>query len=184
MRISSPGKYSYADIRGSCQQNQTSLTAAYLKYVAQAITEKEEPLTAMVIKGAVYRTRTVFEKTDMILPADSSVITSGKILFAWHPSPTAASKYLKIYENGLKEVYSQLLPDTSVIIESDLFRPQVIYFWLVTGNQIPTDDEIRFTFVFGEKDWRTDFLDNEAQWMKELESEIEATQKKIKKQKP
>ena len=181
LRLKTPGKYLYSDIKTICQQSQTSLTTEYLKYVAQTITEKEEPLTAMVIKGAVYRTRQVFEKTDMILPADSSVISSELIRFAWHPTPGIPSKYLKIYENGVKEIYSKSLSDTTVAIESDLLNPQAIYFWLVTVNQQPKDDEIRFTFVYGEKEWKTDFLDNEDQLMKELEGEINAMEKKIKK---
>ncbi|MEI6174775.1 MAG: hypothetical protein WCR01_13575 [Bacteroidota bacterium] len=181
LRLTTPGKYTYNEIKTTCRQKQTSLTTEYLKYVAQSITEKEEPLTAMVIKGAVYRTRQVFEKTDMILPADSSVISSDLIRFAWHPTTGIPSKYLKIYENGVKEIYSKLLADTTALIESSLLKPQNIYFWLVTTKQQPTDDEVRFTFVFGEKEWKTDFLDNEDQLMKELESEINAMEKKMKK---
>ncbi|MFZ4563033.1 MAG: hypothetical protein ACOYNU_06605 [Bacteroidales bacterium] len=123
----------------------------------------------------------MLKKTDMILPADSSVISSDLIRFAWHPTTGIPSKYLKIYENGVKEIYSKLLADTTALIESSLLKPQNIYFWLVTTKQQPTDDEVRFTFVFGEKEWKTDFLDNEDQLMKELESEINAMEKKMKK---
>lgn len=181
MRINTPGTYSYGNIKTTCQKNQTTLTIEYLKYVAQSIMEKEEPLTAMIIKGAVYRTRKSFEVTDMILPSDSSVISSDIIRFSWRPTPGIASKYLKIYENGVKEVYSKLHSDTTVIIGSDLLKPKVLYFWLVTVNPKPTDNEVRFNFVFAEKNWRAEFIDSEEVWMKELEGELNATEKKIKK---
>ena len=181
LRINTAGTYSYGNIKLTCQKNQTTLTIEYLKYVAQSIMEKEEPLTAMVIKGAVYRTRKSYEPTEMILPMDSSVISSDIIRFSWHPTPGIASKYLKIYENGVKEVYSKLHSDTTVIIGSELFKPKVLYFWLVTTNLKPTDDEVRFNFVYAEKNWRTEFIDNEDLWMKELEGELNATEKKIKK---
>jgi hypothetical protein len=181
LRIALPGNYSYTEIVNTCRKTQTSLTREYIKYVAQAITEKDEPLTAMIIKGAVYRTRKVYEKTDMIQPADSSVISADIVRFAWHATPGIALKYLKIYENGVKEVYSKSFSDTTTIIGSELFTPQNFYFWLVTVNQKPTDNELRFNFVFGDKDWKTEFLDNEDQWMKELETEINATEKKLKK---
>ena len=181
LRLTTPGKFSFTDILKTCQQNQTSLTKEYIMYVAQSITEKEEPLTAMVIKGAVYRTREVYEKTDMVLPADSSVISSDAIQFTWRPTKGTASKYLKIYENGVKEVYSKLLSDTTILINSTLFKPGSLYFWLVGPNQKPTDNEVRFTFVFGAKDWKTEFLDNEALMMKELDNDINATEKKLRK---
>jgi len=76
LRVTSPGTFSYGELQTLCRKNQSSLTKEYLNYVAQSIIEKEEPKTAMVIKGAVYRTLGVYEKADMILPADSSVITS------------------------------------------------------------------------------------------------------------
>jgi len=179
LRINKPAKYTYADIHAMCQQNQTSLTKEYIKYVAQTITEKEEPLTAMVIKGAVYRTKEMFETTEMILPADSSVIFSETILFAWRPAPGGAAKYLKIYENGVREIFSKLLSDTTFIINSELFSPQKIYFWLVSPNQQPTNDEVRFTFVKSNPDWKTDFLNLDDQLMNELENEINATEKKL-----
>ncbi len=179
LRITKPAKYTYADIHTMCQQNQTSLTKEYIKYVAQTITEKEEPMTAMVIKGAVYRTKEIFERTDMILPADSSVISTETILFAWHPTPGVASKYLKIYENGVKEIYSRLLSDTTIVLQAELFLPQKLYFWLVTSNQQPTNDEVRFNFVRSNPDWKTEFLNLDDQLMKELENEINATEKKL-----
>ncbi len=181
LRIGIPGTYSYGNIRTTCQKNQTTLTTEYLRYVAQSIMEKEEPLTAMVIKGAVYRTRKSFESTDMILPSDSSVISSDIIRFSWHPTPGNTSKYLKIYENGVKEIYSKLHADTTVIVGSELFKPKTLYFWLVSVNLKPTDDEVRFNFVYAEKNWKTEFIDNEEVWMKELEGELNATEKKIKK---
>jgi|GEM_PF-611526 len=181
LRLTVPGKYSFSDIRSTCLKNQTTLTQEYLKYVAQSILEKEEPLTAMVIKGAVYRTKQVFEKADMICPADSSVITSDVIRFTWHHPPGTPSKYLKIYENGVKEIYSKFHTDTTDLVESRLFKPQKIYFWLVTPNQKPTDNELRFTFVYSNKEWKTEFLDNDDQMIKQLENELNETEKKLKK---
>jgi len=181
LRLTVAGKYFFGDIKSTCLKNQTTLTQEYLKYVAQSIIEKEEPLTAMVVKGAVYRTRQVFEKTDMILPADSSVISSGVIRFTWHHTPGTPSKYLKIYENGVKEIYSKLHADTTVLVGSGLFKPQNIYFWLVTPNQKPTNNEVRFTFVYGDKEWKTEFLDNDSQMFKQLENDLKETEKKLKK---
>jgi len=182
LRIATSGSYNYQGIYSLCKKNQTSLTKEYVKYVAQSVIEKEEPITAMVVKGAVYRTRTVFEKTDMILPADSSVISSDPVVFVWHPT-LGAPLYLNIYENGVNEIYSKQLSDTTVMVGSSIFKPQTLYFWLVSPNRKPTDKEVRFTFVYGKKEWKTDFLDNGGQWAKELESEINATEQKLRKKK-
>ncbi|MEI7982451.1 MAG: hypothetical protein WCI71_12425, partial [Bacteroidota bacterium] len=183
LRLTNPGTYSYADLKSVCLKSQTSLTKEYMNYVAQSIIEKEEPKTAMVIKGAVYRTRMTFEKTDMILPPDSSVISLEKINFAWHHAANNAPRYLIIYENGVKEIYSRLLSDTTVSIQASLFKPRTIYFWLVSADQKPADKEARFTFVFGDKEWKSQFLDNE-NVMNELENEIQKTNSKIKESKP
>ncbi len=181
LRITEPGSHTLAEIRATCMKNQSSLTKEYLNYVAQSILDKGEPKTAMVIKGAVYRTRTEFEKTPMILPADSSVVSGDTMVFKWHLTP-GVPKYLLIYENGVKEVWSKMLADTTQAIEVSLFKPGVIYFWLVSGSITPSDKEPRFTFLLGEPDWQYKCLD--AQWnatMKELEGEIDDLQKKMKK---
>ncbi|MCK9203041.1 MAG: hypothetical protein M0P58_01225 [Bacteroidales bacterium] len=179
LRLTSPGTFSYSDLQSMCRKNQTSLTKEYMNYVAQSIIEKEEPKTAMVIKGAVYRARTVYEKTDMVLPADSSVISSDLLDFVWHRSPGIDSKYILIYENGAREIYSKKISDTTVSISSTLFKPETIYFWLVSTNQKPADNEPRFHFVYGDKEWKTEYLDNE-NVMNELENEIQKTDAKIK----
>ena len=179
LRINKPAKYTYADIHALCQQNQTSLTKEYIKYVVQTMTEKEEPMTAMVIKGAVYRIKEQYEKTDMILPADSSVVSSETIVFAWRPAPDGVAKYLKIYENGVREIFSKLLSDTTIVINSELFVPQKLYFWLVTPHQQPANDEVRFKFIYSNPDWKTEFLNLDDQLMKELEEDLDATEKKL-----
>jgi len=183
LRLASPGKLSFGDIHSLCQKNQTSLTKEYMKYVAQSIMEKEEPQTAMVIKGAVYRSRTEFEKTEMILPEDSSVISSDSIRFAWHKPAGPAGNYLLIYENGVKEIFSQQLSDTTITLEAFMFRPQTIYFWLVSPTPKPSDKEVRFTFVYGEKEWKTEFLDEWDKTMKELEGDLDSIQLKMKERK-
>jgi hypothetical protein len=183
LRLTVTGIYSYTDLRSMCQKNQTSLTREYMNYVAQSIIEKEEPKTAMVIKGAVYRTRMQYEKSDMILPPDSSVVSSEMVNFSWHRAADNSARYLIILENGVKEIYSKLLSDTTISLQASLFKPQTIYFWLVSTNQKPSDKEARFTFVFGDKEWKTEFLDNE-NVMNELENEIQKTNKKIKGTKP
>ena len=183
LRLATPGKLSFGDIRATCQKNQTSLTKEYMKYVAQSIMEKEEPQTAMVIKGAVYRTRTEFEKTRMILPQDSSVISSDSIRFSWQKPADTAGAYLLIYENGVKEIFSQQISDTTLILESFLFKPQTIYFWLVSSSPKPSDKEVRFTFVYGDKEWKTEFLNEWDKTMMELEGDLDKIQKKMKQKK-
>lgn len=182
LRLTIPGSYAYADLQSMCQKTQTSLTREYMNYVAQSIIEKEEPKTAMVIKGAVYRSKTEFEKTVMILPPDSSVISADKVTFAWHASPNKKSRYLHIYENGTKNTYSRLLSDTSMTLPSFMFKSQTIYFWLVSNLPDPSDNEVRFTFVHGDKDWKKEFLEDE-NVMVELERQMQKTKKKIEQEK-
>ncbi len=182
LRLIKPGSYAFADLQSMCRKSQTSLTREYMNYVAQSIIEKEEPKTAMVIKGAVYRSRTEFERTDMILPSDSSVISADKVTFAWHTSPAKKSRYLHIYENGVKNIYSRLLSDTTMSLPSFLFKPQTIYFWLVSNSPDPSDKEVRFTFIHGDKEWKKEFLEDE-NVMAELEREMQKTKKKIEQEK-
>lgn len=182
LRLTKPGTLTMTEIRATCMKNQSSLTKEYLNYVAQSILEKSEPKTAMVIKGAVYRTRTELEPTPMIEPADSSVTSDDPVTFAWHLGTPGIPRYLLIYENGVNVVYSKMLSDTTQTIEANLFKPDVIYFWLVSTSDTPSDKEPRFTFIAGESDWQTKFLDE--QWeetMNELEGELEGLQGKIKK---
>jgi hypothetical protein len=182
LRLTTPGNHPLAEIRATCMKNQSSLTKEYLNYVAQSIMDKGEPKTAMVIKGAVYRTRTEFERSAMILPADSSVVSGDPVTFAWHIGTPGIPKYLLIYENGVKEVCSKMVSDTTLSIDASLFKPGVIYFWLVSNSNTPSDSEPRFTFLIGEPDWQYKFLDE--QWqetMKELETDIDDLQKKMKK---
>lgn len=181
LRITTPGTFTMDEIHTTCIKNQSSLTKEYLNYVAQSILDKGEPKTAMVIKGAVYRTRTEFEKTAMILPVDSSVVSGEVVTFAWHLTP-GVPKYLLIYENGVNEVYSKLLADTAQTVKTSLFKPGAIYFWLVSNTNTPSDKEPRFTFLLGQSDWQYKYLDD--QWnatMKELENEIDNLQNKMKK---
>jgi hypothetical protein len=183
LRLTSPGMHPMATIRATCMKNQSSLTKEYLNYVAQSILDKGEPKTAMVIKGAVYRTRTEFEATPMILPADSSVATNDPVTFAWHPGTPGVPKYLLIYENGVKEVFSKMVVDTTLTVDASLFKPETIYFWLISNSDTPSDKEPRFTFIAGESDWQYKFLDE--QWeatMKELEGDLDSLQQRLKKQ--
>jgi len=179
LRITTPGTFTLAWIRATCMQNQSSLTKEYLNYVAQTIIDQGEPKTAMVIKGAVYRSRTVFEKTPMILPADSSVITNDPVIFTWKPGAAGTPKYLLIYENGVKEVFSKLVSDSSLTLEASHFKPQSIYFWLVSNTLTPSDKEPRFTFLLGGHDWQTKFLDQWNLTMKELEGDIDSLKLKM-----
>ncbi|MEI7491998.1 MAG: hypothetical protein WCK92_11405 [Bacteroidota bacterium] len=179
LRLTSKGNFTYAQIRSTCMNNQTSLTTEYLKYVAKSIIDNGEPLTAMVIKGAVYRSRTEYEKTSMILPADSSVLTSGQVTFAWHPGNPGEERYLLIYENGVTQVYSKLVSDTSIVMDAALFKPQVIYFWLVSNTPQPSDKEPRFTFIHAEEDWQNKVLDDWAATMKELEGQLDGLKQKM-----
>lgn len=179
LRVTTPGSLSYVDLQTLCRKNQSSLTKEYLNYVAQSIIEKEEPKTAMVIKGAVYRTLGVYEKTDMILPPDSSVITSYMVKFAWLRHAGNDPLYFFIYENGVNEIFSKKVKDTTVMVPSTLFKPQTIYFWLVSKNEKPTDNEPRFHFVYSDTDWKAEFLDDEAT-MKGLEDQIRKVNVKIK----
>ncbi|MCX6286512.1 MAG: hypothetical protein NTY96_05310 [Bacteroidetes bacterium] len=179
LRLTTQGNFSMAEIRSTCMKNQSSLTKEYLNYVAKSIIDKGEPLTAMVIKGAVYRSRTEYEKTAMILPADSSVVTSDQVVFAWHPGAPEERKYLLIYENGVNEIYSKVLADTSVSIEAGLFKPQVIYFWLISDTSKPSDKEPRFTFIHGEHNWQNKVLDEWSATMKELEGQLDGLKQKM-----
>ncbi len=179
LRLTSAGNFTYAEIRSTCMKNQSSLTTEYLKYVAKSIIDNGEPLTAMVIKGAVYRSRTEYEKTAMILPADSSVVTSGQVTFAWHPGNPGEERYLLIYENGVTQVYSKMLSDTSIVIDAALFKPRVIYFWLVSSTAEPSDKDPRFTFIHGEDDWQNKVLDEWAATMKELEGQLDGLKQKM-----
>ena len=183
LRLNVAGNYSMSEIKATCLKNQTSLTKEYLKYVAQSIIESGDPGTAMVIKGAVYRSRTEFEKTAMIEPADSSVVSSEQVTFTWRMGTAGVPKYLLIYENGVKQVYSGMLADTSVSINAELFKPGVIYFWLVSLNDIPSDKEPRFTFTYGETDWQSKFLEEWSATMEELNNDVDGLQQKIKSKK-
>jgi hypothetical protein len=185
LRITTPGIFSLTEIRANCMKNQSSLTKEYLNYVAKSILETGEPLTAMVIKGAVYRTRTEFEKTAMILPADSAVVSAGPVTFTWHMGTPEVPKYLLIYENGVKNIYSKMLSDTTIALDDSLFKPHVIYFWLISDISTPSDKEPRFTFICGEPDWQNRFLEEwSAATMKELESQIDDLKQKMNKKNP
>lgn len=182
LRLTTPGMHPMATIKATCMKNQSSLTKEYLNYVAQSILDQGEPKTAMVIKGAVYRTRTEFEATPMILPLDSSVVTVDPVTFAWHSGTPGVPKYLLIYENGVKEVFSKMVVDTTLAVDASLFKPETLYFWLISNSDAPSDKEPRFTFLSGEPDWQDKFLDE--QWeatMKELEGDLDALQDKLKK---
>jgi len=109
-----------------------------------------------------------------------SVIISHNVILEAHSDHGPVPDFVRVYSGNQDTIRSIYILATA-LIESSLLKPQNIYFWLVTTKQQPTDDEVRFTFVFGEKEWKTDFLDNEDQLMKELESEINAMEKKMKK---
>lgn len=183
LRLNSPGKYSIQDIRSVCMKNQSSLTKEYVNYVAKSILEKSEPLTAQVIKGAVYRSKTEFEKTAMILPADSSVITSASLTFTWHVESFDSPVYLLIYENGVKEVCSKMLSDTTITLDAGMFKPDLIYFWLVSSSPTPSDKEVRFTFLIGEPDWQDKAVQEWSATMKELQGQMDTTREKMNKKK-
>lgn len=179
LNIDGPGVYSFDDLKALCIKNQTSLTSQYIKYIANSIIKKEEPKTAMVIKGAVYRTKTAMERVNMILPADSSVIDSDSIHFLWNKPDENEPLFLVIYENGVKEIYRNQFSATSTTLNTSLFKPQTIYFWLVSKNAVPGNDEIHSSFVIGEKQWKTQLLDHYGQIMKELEDANIETERKL-----
>lgn len=180
LRITTSGTYSQSQIKSICMQNQSSLTKEYLNYVAKSIIEKGEPLTAQVIKGAVYRTRTEYESTLMILPADSSVVSANPLTFKWHMDSYDSPIYLLIYENGVKQIYSKMISDSTISLEAKLFKPDVIYFWLVSNSPTPTDKEVRFTFIQGAPDWQNKMLEDWAATMKELEGQMDGLKQKMK----
>jgi len=179
LRLTQPVTLSYSDLSVACRKNQSSLTQEYMKYVAQAIIEKEESQTAMVVKGAVYRTRAEYSNCLMRIPADSSVITEESIRFAWQPPADDTPRYLLIYENGVKRIFSQKVSDTTLTLPISGFKPATIYFWLVTTSENPSDNEPRFTFVHGTPQWQNTILDQWAVTMKELEGEMDEVQKKL-----
>ena len=179
LKLSQPAILTYSGLSANCQKNQSSLTHEYLKYVGQSIIEKEEPQTAMVIKGAVYRTRAEFSNSLMRLPADSSVITSDSVRFAWRSPVESTPRYLLIFENGVKLVYSSQMTDTTVTLPNREFKPGTIYFWLVSSSDTPADNEPRFTFVHGTSSWQNTVLDQWTKTLKELEGEVDDVQKKL-----
>jgi hypothetical protein len=180
LRLTNPGNHTLMDISSMCRSKQTSLTREYLNYVAKSIIDKGEPKTAMVIKGAVYRSKKVFERTMMILPPDSSVISTDFLTFTWHKDIKNPSKYLHIYENGVNEIFSRSLSDTTLTISTEQFKPQTIYFWLVSNYAQPSNDEVRATFVFGDPDWKNEFLNTDLPDLKEIENEVDILEKRVK----
>ncbi len=183
LRLTTSGTFSQAQIKSICMQNQSSLTKEYLNYVARSIIEKGEPMTAQVIKGAVYRTRTEFEKTLMILPADSSVVSADPLIFQWHMDSYDSPVYLLIYENGVKQIYSKMISDSTISLEANLFQPDVMYFWLISSSPAPSDKEVRFTFIQGAPDWQNKMLEEWAATMKELQGQMDSLRMKMKKKK-
>ena len=183
LRINTPGTLSFADLNAICMKNQSSLTKEYFNYVAQSTVAKGEAQTAMVVKGAVYRSRNQFGKPLMMYPADSSVVTGGKVCFTWHRYKAGTQKYLIIFENGVKKVYSKQTADTSITLESTIFKKNALYFWLVTSSQTPSDKEPRFSFVHTNSDWQKKFLDEWSSDMKEFENEFDKGQTKYNQEK-
>lgn len=183
LRINSAGTYSFADLKGMCMKNQSSLTKEYFNYVAQSTMEKGEAKTAMVVKGAVYRSRNQFGKPVMVLPADSSIVSGGKITFTWRKGKAGTQKHLIIYEKGVKKIYSKLLADTCITLESTMFKHKMIYFWLVTSSATPSDKEPRFTFISTDADWQEKFLDEWGNEVKDFESDFIKGQKQFNEEK-
>jgi hypothetical protein len=186
LRMGTPGTLTMAEIRATCLKNKSSLTKEYINYVAQSIIDKGEPKTAMVIKGAVYRTRNNFEPTAMIAPADSSTVSTNPVTFTWRLGTPGVPKYLLIYENGVREICSKMLADTTFSLDASLFKPEVIYFWLVSASSTPSDKEPRFTFIYGEPGWEDKFLEDWSATLEELENDTDALMQRMKekKQKP
>ncbi len=179
LRLTEPATLTFSDLSALCRNNQSSLTAEYMKYVARAIIDKEESQTAMVIKGAVYRTRADYANSLMRLPADSTVIPAGPIQFVWQRPPGGEPVYLMVFENGTKRIWSSQVTDTTLTLREDLFQPGIIYFWMVTGSEIPGDSEPRSTFVLGPPQWRQEVLDNWSKMMEELESDLDDIRRKL-----
>lgn len=179
LRINTPCTLSFADLHAMCMKNQSSLTKEYFNYVAQSTIEKGEAKSAMVVKGAVYRSRNKFGKPLMVNPADSSIVQGGKVTFTWRRDKSNTPKHLFIFENGVKKIYSKQLTDTCITLESSLFKHKVIYFWLVSSSPTPADQEPRFTFIHPDADWQKKFLDEWGSDVKDFENEFSAGQKQF-----
>lgn len=178
MKVEDKGSYTYTGLQESCEKNQTSLTTEYLKYVANSLIKKEEPVTAMVIKGAVYRSLGKFEKALMIAPADSSVLSDPRVRFSWH-KPGLSPSFLLIYENGTKELYSKQMSDTTISLEASMFKPNKIYFWLICSTSKPSNEEPRYKFSYAGKEWRSEILGEWERMMIEYEKEKASMKKEM-----
>jgi hypothetical protein len=179
LRLSQQGNLTYANLQDICRKNQSSLTSQYVKYVAHTLIEKQESQTAMVIKGAVYRTRATFTNSLMRTPPDSSVIASDSVVFSWQQPPDNKPAFLLISENGVKSVYLSPVSGTTMVLPARIFREGMIYFWLISKSPTPSDNEPRFTFVLGTHNWQTIVLDEWARTMTELEQENQDVKKKL-----
>jgi len=160
LTLSQSGFYSYEYLKSACIKNKTTLTREYFKYVAQKIVDKEDPKTVMVIKGAVYRTKGVFEQVAMIQPKDSAIISSDSLKFIWQKPKNINALYFILYENGLKKILNISCKDTCLTINSNILMQNKMYFWLVSTNENPTNNEVRYHFIFDDKNWKENYLIN------------------------
>lgn len=160
IKLNDKGIYSYEQIKDKCLNSKSNLTKEYVKYIGEKIIEKQEPQSAMVIKGAVYRSEAKFEDETKTYPENNSVVENVENLeFIIDDNSMDKEREFILYENGNKVIYSTSTNENKIVLpESVELKKDAIYLWKI-GDQT-SGDTVLNSFVVVSKNWKEDFLND------------------------
>lgn len=160
IKLNDKGSYSYDQIKDKCLNSKSNLTKEYVRYIGEKIIEKQEPQSAMVIKGAVYRSEAKFENETKTYPENNSVVENVENLeFRIDDETMNKEREFILYENGNKVVYSTTTNENKIVLpESVELKNDAIYLWKI-GDQT-SGDSVLNSFVVVSKNWKEDFLND------------------------